>query len=347
MSLKLSILMPSHRADSRALARILELSDLDPERFEVIVRDNSGNVGKRRFCQDRCSKALKYIPVSPCSGLDQITALLELASGDAILWLGDDDFISTDGLISAYAAASDCLPDPGYGGVTWQYAILGGGEGNSPIIKYPDLTCEDPNERLRRFLSVRQGNYIYYSILKRSLVNLSFNAIFSRKRPYIFGHSDVLCSLIHVAHSKIHQINELVFAYNNSNWLTQRAARETNERHYVGTGLPPEVNNLHYLILGIEGYLTLKSNLLRYSQVVVNDDVANLWLHDQVRSFVLKPREEGPLQSAISDQALKIRSQLRAGMSFTPAAIFNEVAKALKLEGESTPTNYENYWRTL
>ncbi len=111
LALKISIVLPSNRTSDAALARIFELGSLDPARFEVIVRDNSGNARKRQALESIEGSAVKPIFAAGAGPFENVIESVRAATGDYIFPFADDDWLFARGLASLYELASEQLAD--------------------------------------------------------------------------------------------------------------------------------------------------------------------------------------------------------------------------------------------
>src|SRR5206468_10360977 len=105
------------------IARILEGASLDATKFEVIVRDNSGDDRKLEMLNLANSPALRLVAVPNRGGLENAREAFHLATGDFVFFAGDDDWISVRGLQSLHVLACQCDSDRSVKSLAGTYLI--------------------------------------------------------------------------------------------------------------------------------------------------------------------------------------------------------------------------------
>ena len=82
--MKISLIIPTNRKSYSAIARVLECASLDPERFEVIVRDNSGGEAKYALLSSIDSPTLRLFTVPNQVAFENPIESLRFATGDVL-----------------------------------------------------------------------------------------------------------------------------------------------------------------------------------------------------------------------------------------------------------------------
>jgi len=109
--MKVSVIVPTHRVSPGALARIMEVSALDAQSFEVVVRDNSGDRSKVSALHGLASESVKVHAVAPCGAFENAIEAFRLATGEFVFFLADDDWISVRTLRRVHSLAAAALED--------------------------------------------------------------------------------------------------------------------------------------------------------------------------------------------------------------------------------------------
>ena len=89
--MQLSILLPTNRHGPVAISRIAQVCSWATPSIEVIVRDNSGNAEKRALIAHFRNDYCRVESVDPCEPLQNYSEILNLATGEFVFWLADDD----------------------------------------------------------------------------------------------------------------------------------------------------------------------------------------------------------------------------------------------------------------
>src|SRR5664279_2467933 len=89
--IRLSILIPSNRDNLTAYSRIAQACSWAGSNLEVIVRDNSGSAAKRQLLAQFERENCRIVVSEPCEAYDNWKQILQLAKGDFVFFLSDDD----------------------------------------------------------------------------------------------------------------------------------------------------------------------------------------------------------------------------------------------------------------
>src|SRR6266567_6399186 len=109
--MKISLVLPTYRTSYSALARVFDSASLDPEKFELIVRDNSEDLEKRALLGKIDSPTIRLSLVPKCDAFENAVEAFRLASGDFVFFLADDDWLSSRGLHQLHSLAIQAESD--------------------------------------------------------------------------------------------------------------------------------------------------------------------------------------------------------------------------------------------
>ena len=122
-AVQLSIILPTHRHDLTALARIAQACSWARPTIEVIVRDNSGNAEKRAALKHLQHDNCTIVSVDECDARENLAGAMRLSKGDFVFVVADDD-ICFDQAIAAIPAILDRIAkDPSTVGIAGPYIV--------------------------------------------------------------------------------------------------------------------------------------------------------------------------------------------------------------------------------
>ena len=257
--MKISLIIPTNRTSYSAMARIFEAASLDPDKFEVIVRDNSENEEKRAILGAIKSPACRILLVPNRGGYENPAEALREASGDFVFFLADDDWISARGLNQLHSLAIQSAADSSVACLTGAYLIdTSTGTG---FLQYSGLDSHEPAKRLASYLEANATNVLYYSAVRRELATFCF--AFMESLPYKFSYHDQLMSIFYLALGRVLQVDRVVYHYDLGDWETAAGSLSKDKASYVAAGLPAEFDLLHWLFCALEGAFLLNSSCSR------------------------------------------------------------------------------------
>ena len=175
--MKISVLIPTNRTSYSAIARVMESASLDPERFEVIIRDNSENPEKRAILESINSPACRLLTVPNRGSVENTVEILRAATGEFVIYLADDDWISTRGLAQLHAVGARAVADPSVSGLTGSYLIETSDA--TGFFKFDGLDSPDARRRLTGYLQANGPNVLYYAAIRRSLMMFTLQFVCS------------------------------------------------------------------------------------------------------------------------------------------------------------------------
>ena len=341
--MKISIVLPSNRTSDAALARIFELGSLDPARFEVIVRDNSGNARKRQALESMEGSAVKPIFAAGAGPFENVIKSVRAATGDYIFPYADDDWLFARGLTSLYKLASEQLAAPNVSAITGVY-LVESSRGCGPF-SYDGIAEGRPLDRLRSFLNANVANYLYYSALKASVARFCFD--FLEVIPAHFSFHDQLLSLSYLAHGAIPRVPRLLYCYDIGEWETMEATLSKDRSMYMKAGLPKEIDRLHWLICGLEGALLMRSAKMAASTGQDCTELGDLWFQFMFGRFINHDRENGLSETALGAGTRSVRQKWVDERSVDFGELLMDITEAIEISNLSLGEAYFKFWSSL
>ena len=340
--MKVSIVLPTHRTSNAALARVLECSTLDPDRFEVIVRDNSENESKRAMLRSIMTPSMKLVTAPACGAFENGIEALRAASGEFVFFMADDDWISVRGLQRVHALAQKAAADPSVSCVTGMYFLET--TDNAGLLRYPDLDAPDASVRLKAYLDANAPNVLFYSAVRADVARRCFD--FFERVPFKFSYHDQLMSMLYLALGRTLQVDGVVYFYDLGEWETAEKTFAKDRAMYVAAGLPPATDQLHYLLCAMEGGLLLNSRVMA-GQSFDRGRMIQLWfgnMFDRFRKFPRPPLDsDGPYAAAV----VRLREKWIAQQDVDLNELLLDVSDALEKHDTGIARGYFEFWSTL
>jgi len=337
---QLSILLPTNRHGPAAIARIAQACSWAGPKIEVIIRDNSGNAGKRalieQFRRDNCT----IVSVDSCAPRENYSEALKLATGDFVFCIADDD-VCLDRAIEALPAVIDLYgKDPSVVGLNGSYA-LETSQGTS-IATYNDMDSDDVLIRVGSLLKHTGPNMLFYSAIRRGVVErlvALFDAI-----PFSFSFHDQIMCLLYLLNGKFQRMPRLFYVYDLGLWETFESAQGRDADFCRAAGLDLSVNKLLWLLCGFEGAsLVMHSNVIPQMQMAQRQAIADRWFAVMFNRF--RGQQRLAFGSPLADEAEKLCRKLReATGQLTFQNILAEVSAFIALSSPSHAQKYFDYW---
>jgi hypothetical protein len=341
--MKISLLLPTNRKSHSAIARVLECSALDPDKFEVIVRDNSEDEAKRNLLASISSPALKIFTVPNRGAFENPVEALQLATGDFVFFLADDDWLSIRGVRQLHDLATEVGPDPSVACLTGTYFIETSSQAG--LFRYPKLESNDPLTRLAGYFEANGPNVLYYSAVRRSLATLCFE--FLKRLPYKFSFHDQLISMVYLALGRILQVDRVVYFYDLGEWETREKSISKDRAMYVDAGLPLEISRLHWLLCGMEGGFLLNSQLLAERGNYDRRQMANLWFANMFKRFRYDHRDANYDSNVMSEGTLKLKNKWIDEAEVNLNELLIDVCDVLENVDHVVADRYFQFWSSL
>src|SRR6202022_241976 len=154
----------------------------EPNNIQMICRDNSENKEKTPLLDEIRSPNMHRFTVPNRGGFENSIEALRPASGDYVLFLADDDWLSTRGLLQLHSLALDSESDNSVVCVTGAYFVETAT--STGFFQYTGLDSENAFERVKSYLDANTSNYLFYSAIRRDWANFCFALMESL--PYQF-----------------------------------------------------------------------------------------------------------------------------------------------------------------
>jgi hypothetical protein len=341
--MKISVVMPTNRTSYSAIARAFDLASLDPSQFELIVRDNSENEDKRALLRKIDSPTLRLAIVSNCSAFQNAIDALQLASGDFVFFLADDDWLSARGLQQLHALAIQTEGDPSVACLTGAYVVEMAAA--TRFFQYRGLDSAEPAKRLESYLDANAANFLYYSAVKRSLADFCF--AFMARLPYRFSYHDQLVSLLYLTLGRVLQCDRVVYSYELGDWESLPASLAKDRAWYVEAGLPVEYDRLQCLFCAMEGALLLRSGLVGGKVAFDRTPLSDLWFLRYFARFKHHDRESGSAQSPVTGAIERLRNKWSARPLIDLDELLRDVCEVLQIADTAGAKRYFDFWSTL
>lgn len=338
--MKLSILLPTHRHSLLACSRIAQACSWAGPDIEVIVRDNSGDARKREllanFQHDNC----RIITAEPCDPRENFFEILRLATGEFVFCLGDDDLVFDHAVGDLPGAIAQIGADPSIIGITGTYAVETS-KGTS-LADYQNIDSEDARARVTGYLSYPGPNVLFYSVVRRELVNRVFN--FMSAMPYCFSFHDQILCMLYLLSGKFFRLQRLMYLYEMGAWETAESAQKRDFDFYKDAGLDPAINRLHWILCGFEGAsLIVNSDLLAMLAPAQRQPIADLWFSTMFTRF--KRNNRSAFGSPHTEDAERWSKKLQESTGqLTFQNILTEISGFIALSSKASAQDYFDFW---
>jgi hypothetical protein len=341
--MQLSVLIPTHRDSLLACSRIVQACSWAGENIEVIVRDNSGSAQKRELLgkirRDNCN----IIFAEPCGALENFSEAIQIAKGEFVIVLADDDLCFDQAITSMHNTIARIENDQSVAGMTGAYAIETS-QGTS-IAHYSDVDSENVAARVSGYLSYGGPNVLFYSPLRRILVQRIF--AFMNSMPFMFSFHDQVACLLYLLNGKFVRLQRLMYLYDVGVWETTELAQKRDVDIYKQAGLDPGINKLHWFLCAFEGAaLILNSDEFPSYPRPQLQPIADHWFAAMFSRFKSQPRFT--FGSPFEAEAEKLCAKLRAStgqLSFH--GMLMEISGFIARTGNSRAQDYFNYWGAM
>ncbi len=341
--MKISIIIPTNRTSYSAIARVFEAASLDPDKFEVIVRDNSENAEKQTILSTIKSPACRVLTVPNLGAYENPTEALRVATGDFVYFLADDDWMCTRGINHLHSLALQNVADSSVACVTGAYLIdTSSGTG---FLRYEGLDSHEPAMRLARYLGANATNVLYYSAVRRDLATFCF--AFMESLPYKFSYHDQLMSIFYLALGRVLQVDRVVYQYDLGDWETAEGSLSKDKASYVAAGLPAEFDRLHWLFCALEGAFLLSSQLLAQKVEYDRALLAETWFDALVGRFKLHDRGSSYADGEVNRSTMSLRKKCLSAQRIDRNELLFDICDVLEIVDKPGAERYFNFWSTL
>ena len=341
--MKISVVLPTNRVTTSAAARVAELASLDPDRFEVVVRDNSQNAEKRVILENIKSPALRLHFAENHGAYENILEALRLATGEFVFLMGDDDWLSSHGARHLHRIAASIESDNTVVGINGVY-LLDASVGTG-VFDYQNLDSPEAIDRLKGFFGANGPNMLYFLVARRHLAEFCFE--FIGRLPYRFSYHDWLISLMYLALGRLLKLKRIFFTYDLSEWESDEKAIAKDRAFYATAGLPREYDRLHWLFCALEGAMLLNSRLLSERARYDKQQMIDAWFRVMFTSFRNSNREMGLEDNAVNDATRKLRDKWVGQVELNLNELLLDVTSALEVADPEGAARFFNFWSTL
>lgn len=323
-----------------ALSRITQACSWAAPSIEVIVRDNSGNLEKRkqmkRFERDNCT----IVCVDPCQPLEQMSELLRLAKGDFIFCIADDD-LCFDRTIAALPDVIDGTgKDANVVGMSGTYAIES--SKGTALAAYNGIDSGDATVRVGGYLNYGGANVLMYSPLRRTMVENVFGFMYGM--PFYLSYHDQIACLLYLLNGKFVKLPRLIYAYDVGPWEDPVSAQKRDVDFYRAAGLDAAINKLHWFLCGFEGAVLIRnSDLFPDYPLAQRQAMTDQWFSVMFQRFLHNPRF--PFDSRFVKEAETLCARLRASqgrLSFQD--MLGDICEFIALSSPDKAQAYLTFW---
>lgn len=341
--LKISIVLPTNRTSFGSLGRIISLYGLDPSKFELVISNNSNDIFKSEFLSGLKTSCVRYVNSICCDARENAENALNHATGDFVLFAGDDDRIFEQGLFRIYEeifSTIDKLQHSNFG-FTGTYLIES--DDNSQIFRYGGLNNFSKQKQIETYVKNIGPNLLYYSIIPRKIAVSCFS--FSKIIPSFFSFSDQIMSLFYLRSILFFESKQLFYGYSIGEWANVDNALKKDRNWYEKAGFDSGLDVLHYLLIGLEGFFILNSRIFGRNEEFFPEE-ANNWLIRHLQAFFEFDRSRG-LDDRTSRHAILIKNRLSSQRNLTVFEMLSSATEVMAISNEILAQRYFNFWKNF
>jgi hypothetical protein len=341
--MQLSIVVPTHRSDHLACSRVLQACAWAGDKVEVVVRDNSADIDKRRLLGQINREHCTVVSVEECGAVENFEQALKLAQGDFVLFVADDDLCFDRAIATLPLLIDEINGDNAVAAITGAY-VVENSKGSS-IFEYQGIDSDDLAARVTGYLSYPGPNLLAYSVVRRALLQRLFD--FMGGMPCSFSFHDQILSLLYLLNGKCARLKRILYLYDCGPWETLEGAQKQDLAFYAGSKLDPAINALHWFLCGFEGALLIRnSDLFPDQPRAVRQAVADQWFSWMFRRFKNVPRLTFDSRFAHEADLLCEVLKARTGqMSFNE--MLTAIAGFMALFDKPRAAQYATFWTPL
>lgn len=338
--MKLSILLPTHRNSLLACSRIAQACSWAGPEIEVIIRDNSGDARKRELLANFHRENCRIITVAPCDPNENFSETLRQATGDFVFILADDNSSFDHAIGYLPSVIAQIGADTSYVGITGIYAIERSKE--TSFVSYQGIESDEVSTRLATWLNFPGPNVLFYSALRRELVNRAFGV--TNAMPFFFSFHDQILCLLFALNGKFFRLQRLMYLYDLGVWEVSESAQNRDLDFYRSAGLDPAMNKLHWLLCGFEGAsLIMNSDSAATLSPAQRQPIADIWFSAMFTRFKRDIRLA--FGSPLTQDADRLCQKLRdATGQLTFQKILAEIAGFIALSSQGGGQAYFDFW---
>ena len=342
-SVQLSVLMPTHRHSLRTCARIAEACSWAGPRIEVIVRDNSGDAGKRDLITRFQNDHSKVIIADPCDPVTNVVELLRVARGDFVYVVADDDFCF-DRAIAAMPGMIDQIgKDASFAGISGAFVVEMSNA--SRVDGYEGLDSADARTRAIGYLKYQGPNLLFYCPVRRHIAQRVLTLL--NAMPLQFPFHDQVLSLLYLLSGKFVSLQRFMYGYDMGVWENPETAQQRDLDFYHAEQLDPAINRLHWFLCAFEGAMLISNPEINagYS-AAQRQPVADVWFSVMYARF--KRDNRNTYGSRFAEDAEKLAAKwlaLNGPLSFD--AMLTDIRDFIALFSDSSAKAYFDFWSAV
>jgi hypothetical protein len=339
-SMRLSILVPTNRTGLSVCAKIAQACSWATPDIEVIIRDNSGDMGKREFLIQCQREHCKILIAEPCSYLVNLREILRASSGDFVFFVADDDFCFDYAIGAVSNLIGQTSGDLSISGIAG-YCVVETTQGSS-ILSYQNVDSVDVTERLIGYLKLGGPNVLYYAPVRREVAQRVY--AFVGAMPAMFSFHDQIICLLCLLNGRYIRLNRLLYLYDLGVWENVGSSQKRDVEFYVREGFDAAMSQLHWFLCGFEGaVLARNGRVFPDLSLSKRQTVTDLWFSLMFARF--KHGERIKFESRFGDQADRTRDKL---LKSTGRLLFPDMLKELcdfiALFSAGKAQAYHDFW---
>jgi hypothetical protein len=340
VTIRLSIVIPSNRDRLDAIARILKACAWSGPQIEVIARDNSGSAVKRQMLAQIERENCQIIAAEPCDARENVARLIQLAKGDFVFIMADDDDYFDQAIAALPRMIEGIVGDQAVSGITGAY-VIESSQGSS-VVGYQNLESDDTLVRISGYLRENGPNLLFYSPIRRQVLMRTFDLI--NAMPFVFSFRDQIISLLYLLNGKFIQQKRLMYLYETGKWGSPETAQQIDLSFYKSSKLDPAINKLHWFICGFEGAALIRnSDAIPPYTLAQRQAMADYWFATMFQRF--KGHTRLNFQSSLAAEADALCRKLKSAvvqMSFLD--MLKDICNFMELSSPENAQKYLDYW---
>ena len=339
--MKLSVCMPSHNAGLRIHLNILNACSVAADEVEVIVRDNSGNKEKQGFLSQIHKKNCHITSVAECSGQENTKRVIDMATGEFVFFIADDDYINSYGIAPILAELEAIRDTPDVVGTTGVTIV--DDTPQTDFVMFSHLNTPDPLERFQQFLGSRWPSVFQFSPVRLSVLRDVWS--FSSTLPVYVCYHDLLMNCMLLMHGRLTSQHRYFYHYYNANWSNREQHLKSAAMSFRNAGLDESAVHVQWLIAAFEGAQTFLS---KYQRVEIPQEqrnaLANCWFNRWIHTFIREPPNK--IEGAHFDaQALQLAGKWRGRLWFDRMELLTDISEYYSLSSLEIGRRYYDFWQ--
>lgn len=337
----LSLVMPSNRVGLGAYARILDACSCAAGDIEVVIRDNSGSAEKERLLSlvdnPRCH--LRFVP--PCLARENFQKALDLASGEFVFLVADDDYCNRRSFTSIANFAAQHKAEHSIAGISGKY-LIEKAQGLE-VFAYQPLNSTSTIDRGRNYLHSPNLNVLPYSAIRRSLVISVCDYVNSV--PFLFSYTDQLMSILYLLYGRFVDANCIVYNYDLHEWEHDKALAK-DIKYYTDAGFHESTVRLHWLLCAFEGVKAILTAPIGSALRSDRQAIAAIWFDVMINRLRQSQHRYAPLDnSTIDAEAISLCNKWTSTSNISLDAMLADICGFFSLSSPEAAFKFFNFWQ--